>query len=133
MSFSSDLDKAYEKKVERAMNQTVRKVSLDLLSNLVAQTPVDTGLARRNWILTTNTPAFGTKEDIDGDPVLEGNQAISGYNAFMGGDVWISNNLPYIERLNNGWSEKVTPQVGWVDAEVSKALRQVKTVFKALS
>lgn len=130
MSFSSQLDAAYKKKVEDASNQATRKTALDLVGNLAAQTPVDTGLARRNWITSVSQPSNKKIESPAGDPVLDAASALSSYDIFRDGPIWISNNLPYIGRLNDGWSNEVTPQVGWVDAEVSKASRTMESVFK---
>lgn len=135
MSVSSDLDKAFEKKVTKATEQALRKTTLDLVGNLTAQTPVDTGTARRNWITTISQPSEQIKEGGSGslasaqsETTQEAASALSTYNPLLDGPIWISNNLPYIGRLNDGSSQQAP--AGFVDSEVSKAKRQIKQVFR---
>lgn len=135
MSVSSQLDKAFEKKVTKATEQAIRKTTLDLVGNLTAQTPVDTGTARRNWITTVSQPSNEIKEGGSSteagalsETLSEVSAALSGYNLFTSGPIWISNNLPYIGRLNDGTSQQAP--AGFVDSEISKAERQIKQVFR---
>lgn len=68
------------------------------------------GQARKNWVITVDTPNRTVREGVD----QSGQQALSdGFSVVAGlqqpGRVWISNALPYMEPLENGWS-KQAPQ-----------------------
>lgn len=95
-------------------DRLVRKVALAADQAVVTGTPVDTGRARSNWIVQINSPNSGvidayapgetgstaganTQAAID-----QGENVISGYNS--GESIHITNNLPYIQRLNDGYS-----------------------------
>jgi hypothetical protein len=63
------------------------------------------GHARRNWILTIGQPAVAEREGVD----PSGREAIGGASAALKAlpkfsVVWISNNVPYIEKLDQGHS-----------------------------
>lgn len=131
MSFSKDLDRAYNKKVVQATNVSISRTAIKAIENLIATTPVDTGLARRNWLTSVSMPRDDIREDNITNPqvaVTEALSTLTGYNAFVDGDIWISNNLPYIEELNRGSSVKAP--AGFVEAEVNSAARFVQQVFR---
>ena len=66
-------------------------------------TPVDTGHARANWVPSVGDPHSGV---VDGDAAHDtGVAAVLGYN-LGDGPAWIANNVPYILRLNDGWSKQ---------------------------
>jgi hypothetical protein len=85
----------------------VRKVMLDLWARLIEKSPVDTGRFRRNWQYSVNVRATGT---IDGHWTSE-NRApppslpTIGAGAF-GKVHWITNNVPYANRLETGYSKQ---------------------------
>lgn len=120
MSVKSDLDRAFKRKVIGLTEKVVRKTAFDIDNDLVQQTPVDTGRARSNWLPSLNLPRNDTVE-ANAKPPIE--PVLSGYK--IGDTIFIANNLPYIERLNNGWSKQnVTPS--WVEATVQKYKRRMK-------
>lgn len=96
---------------EEKLSQVVRKVSLQALARIVLRTPVDTGRARGNWQVTIDgTPAKGTVQALDKDgtrTVVAGGKEIAQAKPF--GVVYITNNLPYIEPLENGHSKQAPP------------------------
>ena len=117
-TFSLDISKFAEKVGERA-DQVVREICLNLLSEIVYKTPVDTGRARANWLTSINAPAIGTVEfDADaGSGITAPNSSAASVSAInngvpllkqaTGNIFWISNNLPYIYRLEyEGWSKQ---------------------------
>ena len=84
-------------------------IALDAHKNIVLRTAVDTGHARRNWVITYTTPYSGSEIQGAGD----GTSAITkGYQDILRGakdpfkKVVISNNLPYIRKLENGSSKQ---------------------------
>lgn len=119
MSLKSDLDAAYKNKVIGTLEKTVRAVTLVVDKTLADTTPVDTGRARANWLPSLNAPdtrqvEAGQKEDVG--PVL------ASYR--IKDTIYISNNLPYIRRLNDGWSKQAP--AGFVDRALAIAKRAVK-------
>jgi hypothetical protein len=110
---------------EKTFSIVLQKVALELLSRIVYKTPVDTGRARGNWQVTLDTPATGyntDKKDGTGTAAIaEGVSVIT--QAPNDGLIWITNNLPYIERLENGWSNQAPAGM------VKVALEEVMTMI----
>jgi hypothetical protein len=108
------------KRVEAGGNKVVRKASLQILSNVTLATPVDTGRARANWITSINSRSQLQRPTIisAGASVSEGASLIRATVA--GSVVYIQNNLPYINRLNNGWSQRAP--AGFVERAIRNAL-----------
>lgn len=82
-----------------------KKIVLEALRRLVKKTPVDTGRARGNWQVTIGSPVDGQldKKDPEGDSTIAiGLAALAGLPPFQ--VVWISNNVDYIEFLEEGSS-----------------------------
>lgn len=95
----------------------VRKVALAIDATVVMATPVDEGRARSNWQVAVDAAPTGTveayspgKEGSTGganarEAIAQAERAIAQY---VGGKptsaIHITNNLPYIRRLNDGWS-----------------------------
>ena len=107
-SFTLDISKFAADCGEKA-DQAVRKACLQLLVGVVMKTPVDTGRARGNWQASVNSPSTVATEDTDkigAGTIAAGNAAVDGAT---GNVFWLSNNLPYIERLEYGHS-KQSPQ-----------------------
>lgn len=81
-------------------------VGLAVDQTLVLTTPVDTGRARANWIVTTGTASSGTTAAVDlsgAAAIGQGTGVLGAYKTSLG-PIFIANNLPYIERLENGHS-----------------------------
>lgn len=117
------------KKVSENSDRLVRRCALAIDAAVVLATPVDTGRARSNWQVEIGGAATGTVEATDKSgqgAIAQGTQAIERYVGGQGA-IFITNNLPYIERLNDGWSAQAPAgfveravQIG-VDAIVSEA------------
>lgn len=118
MSFSDDLKK-FRRNTVRRTDLLVRKVIIDMGSRIVYRTPVGNpslwqsnppegyvgGRARANWQYGNGSMPEGALDLIDsnGNPTLAAITA--GVRSFEAASVhWVVNNLPYIERLENGWS-----------------------------
>lgn len=99
----------------------VKKLAFDLFGDITLRTPVDTGHARRNWQTTVGEPAgtiIGTAGDSETPAPAPPPPSLSGYNIGQG-SVFIINNLPYIEALENGHSSQAPS--GMVGLAVAKA------------
>lgn len=133
MSFSSDLDRAYDEKVYKPLNDGIKAAAIELSGDLAFETPVDTGAAQWNWLPSIGTPrgdivASKGDADVRNDAILRADSELNGFNAFVDGSIWISNNLPYIGVLNDGSSQQAPS--GFVDALVDQTSRKIKALFK---
>ena len=114
--------------VEENIDKTVRKCALAVDSTVVLATPVDTGRARANWQVELNKPKTGTttavspsgRESIDAAKVRIAQYKGNVPNA----SIHITNNLPYIERLNNGWSKQAP--AGYVEKAVMVGIAAIQ-------
>ena len=91
----------------KKMETVIKKTVFDLTSAIIANTPVDTGRARANWQVSLNTPKEDKLDALD----KSGNVTISKANdKILNNKVpttyYITNNLPYIMRLEYGWSKQ---------------------------
>jgi hypothetical protein len=123
-TFKLDVSKFIDK-TSKTADAEVRKICLDLLTGIVLKTPVDTGRARANWFTSINSPT--AKVTVSTDP--SGSSAISnGLSAISkatGNVLWITNNLPYIYRLEfEGWSKQAP--AGMVRVTVNDIARQLR-------
>ena len=105
------------RQIEVGTKDMMRRVALDIDSALVLTTPVDTGRARSNWQVSIGKTAFGTV-----DQPMSPSEAIGNAKAELSklrdsdDKIHITNNLPYIQRLNEGWSPQ--QPAGFVDQAV---------------
>lgn len=115
-----------------ATEGVIKKLTLDIQSNLKEQpplgTPVDLGWARANWVPKIGSPFQGDATDDPSTADVSaararqsaGEAEILSYRLGQGA-VFVSNNVPYIQRLNNGHS-KQSP-AGFVEAAIDKAVK----------
>ncbi len=103
------------KKIESNATDIVRGAANTVNTTVVVTTPVDTGLARSAWITKIGSePTFVPKEPPS-NPSLgatialrQGSEEIKGWKA-GDPDIYISNGLPYIQKLEDG-SSRQAPQ-----------------------
>lgn len=129
--------KKFAEKAEKEADAVISKVCLDLLSDIVLNTPVDTGRARANWQCSIGLPASG-EVSFSGDTgkgiSAPATSAASTYAITAGGAAiasaprnifWISNNLPYINRLEfDQWSNQAPS--GMVRLAINRAERKMR-------
>lgn len=104
-------------KVAANADRLVRRCALATDAAVVIATPVDTGRARSNWQVELGQAATGVVDALDksGQSALaQGKKVIDTYKS--GSSLNITNNLPYIERLNDGWSAQAP--AGFVEKAV---------------
>jgi hypothetical protein len=113
-----------------------REVTLALFEAVVFRTPVGNpsrwqrprkgyvgGQARRNWRLAVGLPNPAVAPGTD----PSGSAAIAAAAGVLGGlreptSLWLSNPMPYIDRLENGWSRQAKEGiVGIAVREVARA------------
>ncbi len=124
MSFESDMEAAYKKKVIGLQDKVVRKLTLDIQADLDKNTPRDTGRAASNWLGSVAAPRTVYVEQFGGSPQIN----FAGYK--NGVSVYIANNLPYIKPLNNGHSKQAP--AGFVEAAIQRNVNRVPSIVKAV-
>ncbi len=114
--------------VEKNTEKLVRKVALAVDASVVLATPVDTGRARANWQVEINNAADGTLNEPS-DPgsgarqaIEDGKKTVEQYK--IGDTIHITNNLPYIARLNEGWSAQAP--ANFVEEAAMAGVKQIK-------
>lgn len=111
-----------------------KRVMAETLGQLVQANPVGNptiwkhprkgyvgGHSRRNWQVTTQAP--DTIMELPG--TSQGQALEAGYasiGAIQSGTkrAYIVNQVPYMERLNQGWSRQAAP--GWIDAALARVM-----------
>jgi len=142
--FNFDRDLArFAKALQIELVTLMKKIGFDLLARIVSRTPVDTGRARASWVITigdpseTTAPAGEHKQYQTGEApsppagvvaVEQASAALASVQAYD--DIWIANNLPYIERLEHGHSGQapsgmVALAIQETETELDVALREV--------
>lgn len=124
------------------VNRLKGEISLSIIANVAKRTPVDVGTARSNWHVSTAISALTRKAfspflsrwrppyGPGGTLAETRNQAgavwsassIVGKATKAGEPLYISNNLPYIQRLNQGWSNQAP--AGFVEAGINEGVNQ---------
>lgn len=120
--------------VEDNATLLVRRAALATDAAVVLATPVDTGRARSNWQASLNAPATGTREayvegssgssaGANAQAAIDQGKTVIG--ATKNGDaVHLTNNLPYIGRLNEGHSAQAP--AGFVEEAIQVGLQAVR-------
>lgn len=111
------LDALFDKKVTKNVEATVRRVALDLLGTIKILTPVDTGRARSNWHLEV-----GVRDIVLVEPGGDLPADVSNYR--IDKTIFISNNLPYIQALEDGHSQQAPK--GMVKDAIATVKRRAK-------
>ena len=127
MSFSDDIRRFTTKTVE-AHDKITRTATLELFSGVIKATPVDTGRARGNWQTAVGSPAQAETDRVD----KSGGEAIAEVESKTpqgaGQVTYLSNNLPYIDELENG-SSKQAPE-GMVRKNMDRVQRMVDAAIR---
>jgi len=98
-----------------AIENTIEEEAIDaygtFIKLVVPATPKDTGLAQGNWRTSISAPAIGVIARKSGaQAVAAGLKSVKSAKKKISkgkqGSIYIVNNLPYIGRLNNGYSQQ---------------------------
>ena len=93
--------------VEQDLSKKIRTIAIQLLNEITMRMPVDTGRARANTIVSIGAPVYQVLESYDksgGNTIMNGASRLSGLEPYT--VVYLQNNLPYIERLEDGHSKQ---------------------------
>jgi len=117
MSFGSDLAN-YAKKTKVSIDNAVISINTQVATSIIKMTPFDTGRARGNWLASIDKIESGTSETAKEANAMY--DAISTASKSAGTVFYLTNNLPYIQRLEyDNWS-KQAPQ-GMVRISIASA------------
>lgn len=109
MSFERELSILSD--LEDVISQEGRKLGVNIDRRLVLETPRDTGSAKASWLVAYGQPSNkivdvnGNEADTAAAQAIE-KGALEASKFKAGDTLYITNNQPYIERLNEGWSEQ---------------------------
>ena len=105
--FEAALRRLAEREIPAAVAEASRGLALAVLEGVVARTPVESGRARANWQASPGRPPTGVLDETDMDgrsTVARCRAAIARARPFE--TIWIVNNLPYVEDLEQGSSRQ---------------------------
>lgn len=140
MAFREDLEKA-QKELNVKLNKILRTSAIKCFNNIIQKSPVGNiklwktayppkgytgGTFRANWIATVNTPFNGVMENGPVD-----NVASKLANGSVTDILYLTNNLPYAERIENGWSQQAPS--GWVRTAVQNAQNSIDKIVADIS
>lgn len=116
------------KSIEERSGQLLGETLVGIAEGVIPHTPIKEGRARRNWQANKAQP-LTTYLDAPAVPSDGEREAISNARAVAsklksGDAAHLTNNAPYIARLNNGSSTQAPAM--FVQTEVVKALRRIK-------
>lgn len=137
--FGNELRQTFRDLAEEQVYDTMRVLSLDLFRELVQGsresgggslqgTPVDKGRARGNWQIGIGAVPAGllAVEDKSGAAAIARESAKVLAEALRANPfqiLWITNNVPYIDRLEDGWSKQAPD--GWIRLAVERTRRRL--------
>lgn len=129
MSFKLDIQR-FNAAVEDKANKVFRGVGLSMLSRVVMRTPVDTGRLKGNWQAEINAPSSGSSDEEDS---AGGKTINKGYGkmkpAKFGDSIYIVNNLPYAQAIEDGHGKKNKPG-GMVKVSVQEFVRECENLAR---
>lgn len=123
MTFAADV-RRFTEKTEKGIDKTVRAITFALFREVIQRTPVGDpdrwkvpappgyvgGRLKGNWQASVNAPVSGTVTTTD----RSGATTIANMATAIGGwgsTTFLSNNLPYAQRIEyDGWSKVKSPQ-----------------------
>lgn len=107
--FALQIDQAWAAK-DQDIDDLVHEISQQALRAIVQVSPVDTGRFRGNWITSVDTPDVSVFAEVRSPSQV----IAAGEAAIMAKEkpnvIYIQNNLPYANRIENGWSREKAPQ-----------------------
>jgi hypothetical protein len=99
----------YAKNSEAMMDKVARKLVLEVGSRLIQRTPVKKGGARGGWQTTISSPATAPNNRImpaGTTAINEMRATLKDWNPTSGVSAFITNLVPYILRLEHGYSRQ---------------------------
>ena len=103
-SFGADLSR-FAKKFDADIKTVVRKISFEAFKRIILRTPVDIGRARANWGIAAGRPVTMLIDAGDKSGAATLTTTAEGVQVWdCEGSIFMTNNLPYIGKLEYGSS-----------------------------
>lgn len=129
--------KSFEIKLNKELVNTDEKIedaistiAMASLRGIVEKTPVDTGRLKNNWITSVDRMNPTIVQGVDrtgGQSINRGATVIEGFEYKKNKMIIIQNNLPYANRIENGYSRVKAPQ-----GMVAVTLAEVRTIYREI-
>lgn len=93
--------------IEEDVGLKIRYIAIQILTAIDIAAPVDTGRFRNNNTVSLQHPDFGISDNVDPNGTIAVQRGIGVISkAANYGVIYIQNNLPYAEALENGHSQQ---------------------------
>lgn len=129
--FTLDLSSVIDELEEDIQETVVRRFALGVLTRVIRKSPVDTGRFRGNWVVSIDNPQSSTSERTDKSGALatgDGNIVLNKFDLRTNTAIYIQNNLPYAQRLEDGYSSQAPNGVAGISLrEESEAFNSYKS------
>ena len=90
-----------------SLEAKLRALMIDLAERIIDRTPVKTGHAKANWQGSINTVVTEELEGFDPSGEVTKSSMMQVFQSFeLGQTMYLQNNVPYINRLEYGWSQQ---------------------------
>ena len=128
MSFATQM-RAFENLTTDKAEKVFRKTCFEISNEVISNTPVDTSRAKNNWFPDINKFSTETTESTNKQGSINLVTGVTN-RLQLGTTFTLSNNLPYIVKLEYGWS-KQKPN-GFVAITIQKFDTILKNVNKGI-
>ena len=134
LKFLAKFTKELAEKIKVGSKELTKEVAKELVETLVDRTPVDTSLAVSNWQASLDRPntseinAYfegnkGSTRRVSSDAAIKAADSnIDGRKD--GQDIYVTNNVDYIDDLNNGHSSQAP--TGFIENSILNAKKMIK-------
>lgn len=127
-SFEKELQKELDEQ-RKEQKDTFRKLVFTTFTDVVRRSPVDKGYFRANNLIQSVTPNRGTIDSTEGAGKLtnDAKVKIDSIRVSDGTTIFITNNLPYADRLENGYSTQAPTGIYKIaEARTRRIVEQLK-------
>ncbi len=102
------VDLSVKGELEDFVVESMKAVAIDFLNRVTLASPVDKGTFRANWVVSAGSDSndFNLRYTSPTSQINRNKKAIKSFNINEKSSIFISNNLPYAARLNNGYSKQ---------------------------
>lgn len=102
-SFAVDVSK-WAAKAKAGMAAVMKRTAFELSGRVIERTPVDTGLAKSSWRMSAGSPDLSAPDSPGSIPNVA--QEVGNWDPETQKSFFTTNSLPYMERLEYGWSNQ---------------------------
>ena len=124
-------------RLPQAVSEVAASTAMVIVSDLAYSTPVDTSQALSSWIVSLDDPSVatvqggyftgseGSTQDESAQQTIDAAQTVLTQKK-PGQPIFITNNQPYIKRLNSGYSKQAP--AGFVERSILIARNALKRI-----